>query len=426
LDRNENPGIPDITGESVSSPRSSKIRMEAFSALRNRNFRWYWIGMLASFNAMQMQMVARGWLVYTMTDSSFALGLVTAGFGISMFIFSLYGGAVADRVEKRNLMVITRGGMGAVSLIITILITLGRIELWHLIISSLVSGAFMAFYMPGRQAFVVELVGKDSLLNAIALNSIALNICRIASPALAGILIKLIGLTGVYWVITISSLLVVLTLLMIPPGRVDKTETRAPVLKDIVEGLKHVLHNKIILLLLLIGFIPILTAMPYQLLMPVFAKNVFKAGETGLGLLMSAVGVGALSGSTLIASLGNIERKGLVTIFSGFIFGVFLILFALSPSLLPALVFLFIAGIGSSMYMTLNNTLVMTNIPEELIGRVMSIYMMTFGLMPLATLPAGALADIIGAPYTVAGGASILVVFILFISIFTPQIRNLK
>jgi MFS family permease len=370
--------------------------------------------------------VARGWLVYTMTDSSFALGLVTAGFGISMFIFSLYGGAVADRVEKRNLMVITRGGMGAVSLIITILITLGRIELWHLIISSLVSGAFMAFYMPGRQAFVMELVGKDSILNAIALNSIALNICRIASPALAGILIKLIGLTGVYWVITISSLFVVLTLLMIPPGRVDKTETRAPVLKDIVEGLKHVLHNKIILLLLLIGFIPILTAMPYQLLMPVFAKNVFKAGETGLGLLMSAVGVGALSGSTLIASLGNIERKGLVTIFSGFIFGGFLILFALSPSLLPALVFLFIAGIGSSMYMTLNNTLVMTNIPEELIGRVMSIYMMTFGLMPLATLPAGALADIVGAPYTVAGGASILVVFILFISIFTPQVRKLK
>jgi MFS family permease len=181
-----------------------------------------------------------------------------------------------------------------------------------------------------------------------------------------------------------------------------------------------------ILLLLLLGFVPILTVMPYQLLMPVFAKTVFQAGETGLGLLMSSVGVGALSGSTLIATLGNVRHKGLIQMWAGFVFGGFLILFALSPSLRLALVFLFVAGIGSSMYMTLNNTLIMTHTPEELVGRVMSIYMMTFGLMPLATLPAGALADIIGAPLTVAGGASILVVFILCVSIFTSRVRSLK
>ena len=426
LDRKENPDIPDLIGEGVDTPRPAKMRMEAFKALGNRDFRWYWAGLLAAFNSMQMQMVARGWLVYTMTDSSLALGLVTAGFGISMFVFSLYGGAIADRVNKRNLMVITRGGIGLVSLIITILITFDRIELWHLIISSFISGVFMAFNMPGRQAFLMELMGKDALLNAIALNSIALNICRIGSPALAGVLIKLIGLKGVYWIISLSNVVVVLTLLMIPPGKVEKSDNRARILKDVLEGFTYVRQNRIILLLLLLGFVPILTAMPYQLLMPVFAKTVFKAGETGLGLLMSAVGLGALSGSTLIASLGDIKSKGLVQIFAGFIFGGFLILFALSPSIIFALVFLFVAGIGSSMYMTLNNTLVMTHTPEELVGRVMSIYMMTFGLMPLAALPAGALADIIGAPFTVGGGALILVVFILFVSVYTPQVRKLK
>lgn len=426
LEGSEAAVIADFAGDSPGARPDPVIRSEAFSALRDRNFRWYWIGMLAAFNAMQMQIVARGWLVYTMTDSSFALGLVTAGFGVSMFVFSLYGGAIADRVDKRNLMVITRAGTGVISLIITILIALGRIQLWHLVVSSLVSGVFFAFNMPGRQAFVMELVGKESLLNAIALNSIALNICRIASPALAGVLIKFIGLTGVYWVISFSNIMVVLTLLMIPPGKAEKPATRTPLFKDVMEGLGYVRDNRIILLLLLLGFIPIITAMPYQLLMPVFAKTVFQAGETGLGLLMSAVGLGALAGSSLLAFLGDVRRKGLIQIFAGFIFGGFLVLFALSPSIIPALVFLLIAGIGSSIYMTLNNTLVMTNTPEELMGRVMSIYLMTFGLMPLAALPAGALADIIGAPYTVAGGAAILFVFILFISVFTPQIRHLK
>ncbi|MBW2091560.1 MAG: MFS transporter [Deltaproteobacteria bacterium] len=409
-----------------SSMQRPKFRLAAFTSLTNRDFRWYWFGMLAAFNAMQMQMVARGWLVYTMTESALALGLVTAGFGIPMLLFSLYGGAIADRVNKRNLLLVTRSGMFLVSLIITILITFKMIALWHLMLASVVSGVFMSFNMPGRQAFVIELVGKDSLLNAIALNSMALNICRIGSPALAGVLLKIIGIPGVYWLVTISSIAVVFSLWMIPPGKPMSVRPNTPYLIDVVNGLRYVRGNTIILVLLIIGFVVILTAMPYQLLMPVFAKTIFKAGETGLGFLMSAVGVGALTGTTLLASFGDFQHKGILGFAVGIIFSVCLILFSFSGSIHLAAFFLVFVGGGSSMYMTLNNTLIMSNTPEELIGRVMSVNMMTFGLMPLAMLPAGALAEIIGAPITVAGGGVLLILFLIGVALFQPQILSLK
>jgi len=402
------------------------MRLSAFVSLKNRNFLYYWVGMLFSFNAMQMQVVARGWLVYTMTDSPLSLGLVSAGFGVPIVLFSLYGGAVADRVRKRNLLIFTRTCMALVSLVITLLIVTDTIEVWHLVVSSVASGAIMSFYGPGRQAFVLELVGKDALLNAIAMNSMAMNICRIASPALAGVLLKVIGIPGVYWLITISGALVVVTLWMIPANEKITVRPDTPLLKDVIEGLRYVKGNSVILILLLIGFIPILTAMPYQMLMPVFARTVFKAGETGLGFLMSAVGIGALCGSLIVASLGNFNRKGLIQFLAGGVFGLFLIAFGLSGSLRPAFVFLLFVGGGSSMFMTLTNTLIMTNTPEELVGRVMSISMMTFGMMPLGTLPAGAFAEAFGAPLTVMVGGGLLLLFLFAIFITQPKVRHLE
>ncbi len=401
------------------------MRLSAFASLRNRDFRFYWVGMLFSFNSMQMQVVARGWLVYTMTESPLALGLVSAGFGVPMILFSLYGGAVADRVRKRNLLLVTRTLMSLVSLIITLLIFTDKIAIWHLVVSSVASGAILSFYGPGRQAFVLELVGKDSLMNAVAMNSMAMNICRVASPALAGVLLKIIGIPGVYWLITISGALVVVSLWMIPAREEMTVRPDTPLLSDVLEGLRYVKGNSLIMTLLLIGFIPILTAMPYQMLMPVFARTVFNAGETGLGLLMSAVGIGALSGSLILVSLGNFKRKGLVQLLAGGTFGCFLIIFGLSGSLRLALIFLLFVGGGSSIFMTLTNTLLMSNTPEELIGRVMSIYMTTFGMMPLGTLPAGAFAEAFGAPLTVIVGGSLLIVFLSGVSLAQPKVWKL-
>ncbi|MCP4756192.1 MAG: MFS transporter [Proteobacteria bacterium] len=403
-----------------------KARIDAFESLKHRDFRWYWIGMLASYNGMQMQMVARGWLVYTMTESPFALGLVTAGFGLPLLLLSLHAGALADRLCKRNMILYSRLGMGVISLVVTLLIATDLIAIWHLVVASVLSGVFLAFYLPARQAFVKELVGQDVLLNAIAMNSMAMNICRVASPALAGVLLKVIGIPGVYWIVTISAALVVFSLLMIPPDEKNLEKKGKPLLNDVKEGLRFVVGNKIMLILMLLAFVPFMTGMSYQMLLPVFAKSVFDSGETGLGLLMSATGIGALVGSTVLASLGDVERKGLLTILSGLGFGIFMILFGLSNTLSLAFAFLLFVGGGSSVYMALNMTLVMSQAPEKMVGRVMSIYMMTFGLMPVATLPAGALAELIGAPATVVGYGGFMVAFLIVITLIEPKVRKLK
>ncbi|MBW2323740.1 MAG: MFS transporter [Deltaproteobacteria bacterium] len=365
-------------------------------------------------------------LYHTMTDSAWALGVVTSGWGIPLIVFSLFGGTIADRVRKRNLLMISQIAACLVTLVITILITTDRIALWHLFVSSMLFGVIFAFVMPARQAFIMELVGKEDMPNAIALGAIAMNICRIASPAIAGILLKLIGIPGVYWLIVITYGIVVATTFMIPPGGTMIARPDVPMMEDLMQGVKYVRGNIIILTLLMMAFIPILVAMPYQMLMPVFARSVFQAGETGLGLLMSAVGGGALFGSALIASLGNFKRKGVLMLLAGIIFGIALILFGLSKALLPAFFCLLFVGAGSSMFMTLANTLLMDNTPEELIGRVMSIYIMTFGLMPLGMLPAGALAEAFGAPFTVGVGGFILTLFLIVISISQPGVRRLR
>ena len=200
----------------------------------------------------------------------------------------------------------------------------------------------------------------------------------------------------------------------------------APMMAEILEGIRFVKGNKVIVSLLLVAIVPILLVMPYQMLMPVFARTIFNAGETGLGMLMSATGVGALIGSIITAMMGDYQRKGILMLITGFAFGFFLMPFAMSGSLVPAAIYLVFVGTSSSIFMALNNTLLMSNTPEDLMGRVMSIFMMTFGLMPLGTVPSGALAEIIGAPLTVSGGGVLLIVFLIIVSIYQPIIRKLR
>jgi MFS family permease len=404
-----------------------KNRLDAFVAFKNKDFTWYWVGLLLSFNGMNMTNVARGWLVYTLTDSAFYLGLVTAGFGIPLLLFSLHAGALADRLRKRNVLLICRTGTGLVSLAVAVLITIDQIAVWHLMAASVVSGTFFVFYLPARQAFVRELVSDDALLNAVALNSIAMNISRIASPALAGVLMKWIGVGGVYWIITVSSALTIFTLFMIPAGQQAPAERRAvPILKDVAEGLRHVMEHRIILVLMLIAFVPFLTTMSYQMLLPVFAKSVFGSGETGLGLLMSATGVGALIGSATLASMGDVRHKGLWTIVSGMGLGAALFLFGLTRSMPLALTCLLMAGASGSVYMALNMTLLMGYTPQDLMGRVMSIYMMTFGLTPIATLIAGALAEVMGASLTVVFFGLFMILFLMIVFAMEPRLKKLN
>lgn len=419
--------------ESAELDSSTNKRTDAFtkhwlrslSSLRNRNYRWLWTGTLFSINGMQMQMVAGGWLVYTMTNSPLALGMVAAGSGLPILLFSLFGGVLADRVQKRNLILVTQLSVFFMTFIISILIATDLIALWHIVVASIFGGVIFSFGMPARQAFVVELVGKDELLNAIALSSAAMNICRIASPALAGVLIKMIDISGVYWIVVICYGFTILTTMRIPSKGTMALRPNVPFLKEILDGLSYVRNNAIILSLIIISFITIFVAMPYQMLMPVFAKTVFKSGETGLGILMSFVGFGALMGSTVIAQLGDYQHKGRLLLTAGVLYGFFLILFGLSKSMFPAVIWLLFIGCGGSIFFALINTLMMSNTPVHLIGRVTSIFIWTFGLMPLGMLPAGAFAEAFGAPYTVIIGGGILTLFLFGVVVARPGMRRL-
>ncbi len=412
--------------DTKKNPKRIHRLLTAPVSLKVKNFRLLWLSMFGSYNAMQMQMVANGWLVYDMTGSPFALGMVSAGWGIPVVLFSLFGGAVADRVLKRKLLVIVQTALFLLTLCLALLIKTGHIAIWHLVISSILMGGFLSFSMPARQAFIVDLVGKDDQLNAIALGSLASNFCRVASPALAGLLLKFIGVPGVYGIIVLSNLAVILLLLLIPRGQGAMTaRPNVPLLPDVVAGLRYVRGNRIILSLLAFAFIPVLGAMPYQMLLPVFARSIFKAGETGLGLLMSSIGLGALLGSGLITSLGRFRFKGRLMFLSGTMFGLFLVLFSLMPVIPPACLCLVFIGAGSSMALTLINSLIMSNTPRELVGRVMSIFTMTYGLMPLWTLPAGILAEIVGAPATVAAGGILLTACFIGGFALRPDLRKL-
>lgn len=395
-------------------------------SLKNKYFRRLWLGMFASMNAMQMAAIAGSWLVYTLTESPFALGLVSAAQGAPLILLSLFGGAVADRVRKRNLLLLTQSNLCLITLLLTLLVFLDIVTLWHLVAASIGTGFILAFNMPARQALIMELVQEDELTNAIALNSTAGNICRVGSPAIAGILLKLIGIPGVYCIIAAFYGMAVMSLLLIPVGERRSIRQDPDLIRDVVEGLKYVWNNSILLTLLIVAFVPIIVASSYITLMPVFAEAVFEAGETGFGLLLSATGAGALCGTALIAFLGNFKRKGALLLITGLVFGASLLWFGLLTSLIPAMISLFFVGSGSSMFMTLVMSLIMSNTPKELTGRVMSIFIMSYGLLPLSGLPSGALAEVFGAPLVVSAGGGILFLFILGVGLFRPDIRRLE
>jgi MFS family permease len=414
---------PDL-GADLLTPPGGWLR--TFASLRISNYRWLWISMTASFISMNMQTIARGWLVAEMTDSPLALGLVSSAFGAPLLIFSLFGGVIADRVKKKNLIIISQTGSLFIALIIAILIQMDVIAIWHLVTASLLMGVVFSFNMPAQQAIIPELVGEDSLMNAIALNSAMMNLCRIAAPSLAGFLVGIIGVAGVYWIVTGCYIVAISGPFMIRTSTTMAVRPAAPMRQDLVEGLRYVRHNPEILTLLAMAVIPVLFAMPYQMLMPIFARDVLDVGASGYGLLMSMAGAGALAGSLGIASLGNFQRKGLLLLGFGLIFGVSLVFFSISRSFPLSLVILLAVGVGSTGYMALNNTLIQLSTPHEVRGRVMSLFMMTFGLMPIGTLPAGAIAEVVGVAPVVGVGGAIVFVTMVIVALTQPRVRRIR
>ncbi|MCH7837140.1 MAG: MFS transporter [Chloroflexi bacterium] len=397
-------------------------------SLTNPHFRLLWVSMLFSFTGLQMSFTAQGFLTYDLTGTATSLGVVSLGWGIPLLALSLVGGVAADRLHKRWLMMISHGAMAVSSLITAVLIQTDVIAVWHIFVLALVTGTVFAFNVPARQAWIPELVGRDQLMNAVALNSSAFTLTGIVGPAAAGglIAVPFVGMAGVYYLMAACFAIVVLGLLPIPGGEPVRGREHASPFREIVDGLNYIRRHPVLPTLLLMGFVPIVLAMPYRQFFPVFQEEVYGVGSIGLGVMGAFLAVGALVGSLGVASLTNTSRRSLIQLVGGLGFGVALVLFAAAPVLSLGLVALLFVGLTSNGYWALNNTMVLGSTDPKYYGRVMSVYMLSWSIMPFATMPESALADQFGVQKMVAGVGVLLVLLLLAIMLLVPGHRRLR
>jgi len=393
-------------------------------ALRHRNFRLFFAGQLISLIGTWMQNVAQSWLVYRLTGSSALLGMVGFAGQIPVFLISPLGGLIADRHSRHRTVIATQTAAMMLALVFAALTLLGRIEVWHIFLLAALLGIVNAFDIPARQAFLVEMVGRDDLINAIALNSSMFNGARIIGPAIAGILVAAIGEGWCFFANGVSYIAVIIGLLLmtVPPAAARVHEGSA--VSHIIEGFRFVAHTgPIRALLLLLGLVSI-TGMPYAVLMPIFADRIFHSGARGLGILMGFSGIGALMGALTLASRREVKGLGRWVSVSCGVFGACLILFAFSRWFWMAAAMLIPVGFAVMTEMGASNTLIQTMTPDRLRGRVMSVYSMMFmGMAPLGALLAGVVAERLGAPFTVAAGGIIAIAGAILFGLRWPELR---
>ena len=410
-----------VTSAQSSIRRNISGFRHTFDSLSNQQFRFLWFGMLFAQAAMQINVVARSWLAYSISGSAVALGLVALARGLPMSLLSLLGGAIADRSDKRTLLIIVQFSLAVLSLITAILVHLDIIRIWHLVVLGFFQGVIFAFNMPTRAALIPEVVPKDSISNALALNSSGMNLNRILAPSLAGVLIASHPAVA-FDVVAGFYLAAGLMLFRLPKTKVDKTALKRNAFGDIAYGITYMFSNHKLLALIAMAFIPTMIGMPYRQLLPVFQQDVLHVGPRSLGLMYTLVGIGAFIGSLSVAAISRSPHKNLLQGLSGVMFGLFLIMFALSLNFHLSLILLAVVGLMSQGYMTLNSVLIMEMTDPAYYGRMMSIYMLTFSMAPLAMLPFGFLVDHFGVSRTEAAAGLILAIIMLVFLYFRRRL----
>ncbi|MBI1800625.1 MAG: MFS transporter, partial [Chloroflexi bacterium] len=375
------------TRPAPTAPRAFALR--TFSSLRHRNFRLLWTGNLATQAGYWMNSVAVGWLVFDMTHSAAWLGISGFVSGIPLLLFSLVGGVLADRVNRWKLLMVNQMlGMG-IALAYALLLTFGLIELWHILLLSFLFGVMQAINVPTRQAMMPTLVGRDGLVNAVALHSVGMNTMRIVGPSIAGVLIATVGVKGCYWVQAVGYIWAFVNVLQMrvpPQAPIDRA--RSP-LRNLTDGVRYLFSDKTLLGLMTLVAMPTIFAFPYQQLLPLFANDILNVGPTGLGLLTSAIGAGALVTALGLASAGDLKAKGRLAAATTTIYGAAIAAFALSPWFPLSLLALAAAGILWAIASALIQTLLQMQSKPEYVGRIMSVFALTWGLQPIGNLIIG-------------------------------------
>ncbi len=435
--------------------------LPTFSSLRFRDYRLLWLGQAGTSAGQWMDQVARSWLIYQLTGSPLELGAVGAARAVPILVFGVAAGVVADRYGRKAQLIISQVVNAVLNLALATLVVTGRVQPWHVYVTALLVGTAQAFQQPARQALISDLVGKEYLANAVALNSAVFNLMRSLGPALAGALIAAFGVGGSYYVQAgVFVWASIWTAQMRVPGEpgllglagawrgvagtratgldggssataagvvgaAKRRRAEGSFFASLREGLQYLRENRLILSLMFLGLAPVVLAMPYVSLLPIFALDVLQVGSVGQGLLLSSVGVGALLGALGIASLGQFRRKGLLLLGGAIVFGLSLIAFSRSTWMPLSLLCLFIAGVSNASYTSQNQTIIQTLTPPRLRGRILSIYMLNRGLMPLGSLLAGGLAAWLGGPWAVTLMGASCALLAIGVALKTPAIREL-
>jgi MFS family permease len=408
--------------------RPPRRRLDTFGALqRNPNFRLYWSGALLSNIGTWMQTLAQSWLVYQLTGSAFLLGSVSFLQGLPSLFLALVGGVLADRVERRRLMLVTQVAQLLLAVLLAGLTLAGVVRVEQIMVIAFLSGLVNAINTPVRQGIISDLVPRSDLQNAIAVNSAQFQTSQLLGPAIAGVVVATIGAGWAFLLNALSfgAVIVSLLLLRLPPW--NPPAHKATMWSSAKEGLTFVFGHEVLGTLVLVAAVPALLGRPVQQsLLPVFAASVLHVGAPGLGLLMSANGAGALAGALLVASFGHARRRGLIQLSSLIAYGVALVLFAFSGRLGLSFALLFAGSACSMVFSSLNQTFLQSLAPDAMRGRVLSVLTLTtFGMIPLGSMLGGAAAEQIGARAAVAAGGAICALLALTVLLTRPRLRLL-
>ncbi len=406
-------------------------RFHTFDSLALRDYRLLWMGQLTTSLGQWMDQTSRSWLIYRITNSPLQLGLVSAVRGIPLLFFGVIAGVVADRYGRKAQLIIAQVVNAILNVVLATLVLTGRIEVWHIYVTGFLAGTVQAFQQPARQALINDLVGEKHLMNAVALNSAALNLSRSVGPAICGVLIQAFGVDISYYV---QAVLYAFATVWTGQIRVPQTPTgvgysdgsvNQSMFASAKEGFAYIASNKTILALMVLALAPILLGMPYTSLMPLFAIDVLHGDARTQGLLLTMVGIGAVIGALTIASLGRQQGNGRLMISGAAGFGLSLVAFSQSKVLGMAMTFTFLAGLSNSGYTSQNQTMIQMLTPAKLRGRVLGVYFLNRGLMPIGSLLAGILASELGGPWavTIMGGSCCLLA--VGVAIFSRDLWNM-
>jgi MFS family permease len=396
-----------------------------FAALQHPNYRLWFIGQTISLFGSWMQSTAQGFLVFELTHSSAYLGYVAFASGLPIWLFMLFAGVVADRMPKRTLLMITQAGMMILAFLLTALTFSGLIQPWHIVVLAFFLGLANAFDAPARLAFVMELVNRDDLTNAIALNATMFNLATAFGPAVAGLTYAAFGPGWCFLLNGISFLAVIAALLRMRLESFVPQERKNSALFDLREGLRFVFSQSAVRTIMLFVAVFSLFGISFITLFPAWAVKVLGGNATTNGLLQSARGLGALISALTLASLSRTLKKGKSFTIGTFAFPLCLLLFSFMAWLPLSLLALVALGAAQILIMNLANNFLQTLSPDALRGRVMSVFsLLFFGLMPIGGLLAGGLADQIGEPLTVMAGGSIVLLVAALVYLFQPKVRS--